>query len=170
MIEQDRILMKNFVLVVAGLIVFTIVIVIVVLNLNTLTDRPDNPEVQANIEKRLAPPGDVYVGDEPVAAVDAPEEGSAAATAPAAFDGSLDAQIIYDNVCKACHEPGVAGSPMLVRSEWEDRLEQGMDTLVQHAIDGYQGPAGYMPPKGGRVDLSDEQIRVTVQWMVDSLE
>ncbi|MEM6576462.1 MAG: c-type cytochrome, partial [Pseudomonadota bacterium] len=78
--------------------------------------------------------------------------------------------LIYNNVCAACHTSGVAGSPKLESAAWEPRLAQGMDTLVQHAIEGYQGDAGLMPARGGRMDLSDEQVRVTVQWMVDQLQ
>ncbi|MDX1571117.1 MAG: c-type cytochrome [Xanthomonadales bacterium] len=170
MSDQDRIFMKNFALLVAGLVVFTIVIIIVATNLNSLTTRPENPDLVRATEERLKPPAEVYVGDEGAAALEEAEAEQEPATAAAAFDGSMDGELIYNNVCKACHGAGVAGSPKLVAAEWEARLEQGMDTLVEHAINGYQGQAGYMPPKGGRPDLSDEQVRTTVQWMVDNLE
>jgi cytochrome c len=42
-----------------------------------------------------------------------------------------------------------------------------MDTLVNHAIGGFQGTSGYMPPKGGRVDLPDADISAAVEYMVD---
>ena len=35
-------------------------------------------------------------------------------------------------------------------------------------IDGYQGSAGYMPPKGGQVQLSDDEVAAAVQYMVDN--
>jgi cytochrome c5 len=37
--------------------------------------------------------------------------------------------------------------------------------LTQHAIEGYTGAAGYMPAKGGRTDLSDEEIAAAVEYM-----
>jgi cytochrome c5 len=43
-----------------------------------------------------------------------------------------------------------------------------MDTLVEHAINGYQGSAGYMPPKGGRADLSDDAIKAAVEYMAEN--
>ena len=42
--------------------------------------------------------------------------------------------------------------------------------LNQHALEGYQGDAGYMPPKGGRVDLSDDEIIAAVQYLVDEAQ
>ena len=34
------------------------------------------------------------------------------------------------------------------------------------ALQGLQGDTGYMPPKGGRVDLSDEEIIAAVDYIV----
>ena len=31
--------------------------------------------------------------------------------------------------------------------------------LYDHSINGFQGQAGYMPPKGGRTDLSDDEVK-----------
>lgn len=169
MSEHDRIFMKNFTLIIIGLAVFTVVIILVAGSMNKLSSRPDNPDKVAQLEERIAPVGKVYTGEAGAEAL-AQAEKDAATAQPVAFDGSLDAQMIYDNVCAACHNAGVAGSPKLEKAAWEPRLEQGMDTLVSHAINGYNGSAGYMPARGGRMDLSDEQVRVTVQWMVDNLQ
>lgn len=81
----------------------------------------------------------------------------------AAFaDGESD----YKTACFACHDSGVAGSPKLGDTEnWAPRIEQGMDTLYKHAIEGYQGEKGYMPPRGGST-LSDEAIKAVVDYMV----
>ena len=54
-----------------------------------------------------------------------------------------------------------------------DRLAQQteeLDTLVKHAIDGFTGKSGIMPPKGGNPALTDEQIKATVSWMVDQVK
>ena len=40
------------------------------------------------------------------------------------------------------------------------------DTLYKHAIEGFQGKAGFMPPKGGRTDLSDQSVRNAVDYLV----
>ena len=49
---------------------------------------------------------------------------------------------------------------------WAPRIAQGLDTLRQHAIEGYSGTMGYMPPKGGRLDLSDEEIYASIDYML----
>ncbi len=46
------------------------------------------------------------------------------------------------------------------------RSHKVADTLHKHAIEGYQGKAGYMPPKGGRTDLSDQSVMNAVEHMV----
>ena len=41
-----------------------------------------------------------------------------------------------------------------------------MDLLHTHALQGFQGKAGLMPPKGGRTDLSDQSVINAVEYMV----
>ena len=63
----------------------------------------------------------------------------------------------------ACHDAGVAGAPKIgVAADWADRIAQGEDTLVEHAINGIRG----MPPKGTCMSCSDEEIRLAVEYMV----
>ena len=74
---------------------------------------------------------------------------------------------VYNTACLACHGAGIGGAPVLGDAgQWAPRIEQGMETLVGHAINGYTGEAGYMPPKGGRLDLSDEEVVSAVEYMV----
>ena len=74
---------------------------------------------------------------------------------------------IYKSRCAACHGTGVAGAPRLGdKTAWANRIAQGNATLLQHAIEGFKGDKGYMPPKGGYLSLSDEEIAITVQYMV----
>jgi cytochrome c5 len=69
----------------------------------------------------------------------------------------------YRTACMACHATGAAGAPKLGdKAAWKARIAQGMDTLVMHATKG----KGAMPPKGGRADLTDAQIKSTVEYMV----
>ena len=72
----------------------------------------------------------------------------------------------YRTACAACHATGAAGAPKLGdKAAWAPRIKQGMDTLVMHAI---KGTAKGMPPKGGRMDLTDDQIKATVAFMVNA--
>ena len=43
-----------------------------------------------------------------------------------------------------------------------------MDTLNDHAINGYQGADGVMPAKGGNMALSDDDVVNAVAFMVES--
>jgi cytochrome c5 len=80
-------------------------------------------------------------------------------------------QKVYTQVCVACHGTGAAGAPKLGdETAWEARIAQGMDLLHQHAIEGYQGSSGVMPAKGGRADLSDEQVMSAVTYMIEQSE
>jgi cytochrome c5 len=117
----------------------------------------------AAIDERLAPVGRVALpGDVAAAAAAAPAEASAAPVA-----AKLTGEQVYNAACFACHGAGVGGAPKFGDAgAWGGRVAQGKATLNQHAVQGYQGKAGYMPPKGGRVDLSDEEIIAAVDFMV----
>jgi cytochrome c5 len=65
---------------------------------------------------------------------------------------------IYNLVCSVCHTLGLAGAPAMGDASWSVRMQQGLDVIQDHFINGYQGEAGIMPAKGGRTDLTDEEI------------
>ena len=70
----------------------------------------------------------------------------------------------------ACHGEGVAGAPKTGAVEaWKERLPKGKDAMVTSVVEGVQGYSEAMPPRGGNPDLSDEQIREAVQYMLDQL-
>ncbi|MFM7800527.1 MAG: c-type cytochrome [Planctomycetota bacterium] len=74
---------------------------------------------------------------------------------------------VYDTVCGACHLNGIGGAPKSSdKAAWAPRIAQGTATLYKHAIEGYQGKNGYMPPKGGRTDLTDDLVKAAVDHMV----
>lgn len=69
----------------------------------------------------------------------------------------------YRTACMACHATGAAGAPKTGdKAAWKARIAQGMDTLVTNAIKG----KGAMPPKGGRPNLTEADIKSTVAYMV----
>jgi cytochrome c5 len=75
---------------------------------------------------------------------------------------------VYNQACLACHGAGVGGAPVVGDpAAWTSRIAQGTDLLSRHVIEGYTGSAGYMPPKGGRMDLSDEEILAAMTYMVE---
>ncbi|HEX7043359.1 MAG TPA: cytochrome c5 family protein, partial [Burkholderiales bacterium] len=56
------------------------------------------------------------------------------------------------------------------KAAWKDRVAQGMPTLYEHAIKGYQGKTGFMPPKGGNASLSDNAVKAAVDYMVSKVK
>jgi cytochrome c5 len=100
------------------------------------------------------------------AATDAPVEQAPAAGALADLDLAKGEEV-YTKSCSTCHGMGIAGAPKIGDvAAWEARIAQGDETLVDHAINGYQGSAGYMPAKGGFAFLSDEDVAAAVAYMV----
>lgn len=128
----------------------------------------DDPTVQAAINSRIEPIGKVVLlGSAELAAaravpVNVPEQVAAVRTGPQ----------VYNAACIACHAPpGIGGAPVIGDSAaWADRVLQGIDTLTDHALNGYQGSTGFMPAKGGFLDFSDEEVIAAVQYMLDQLD
>ena len=83
---------------------------------------------------------------------------------------ALGGEEVYNTACIACHMTGAGGAPLLGDvSAWETRLAQGKPLLVQRAVEGYIGELGIMPAKGGRLDLSDEEVENAVTFMLEQL-
>jgi|GEM_PF-4392735 len=72
---------------------------------------------------------------------------------------------VYYFACAQCHQSGLNAAPKLGDSDaWAQRLAQGRDTVYGNAING----KGSMPPKGGRLSLTDEQVKMAVDYMVEA--
>jgi c(7)-type cytochrome triheme protein len=85
-----------------------------------------------------------------------------AATAAAAQDKNAG-KAVYDSVCSVCHATGVVGAPKPGdAAAWGPRAKGGLDALVKSAI---AGTTKGMPPRGGRPDLSDAQLRAAIEYM-----
>lgn len=128
----------------------------------------EDPTVQAAINSRIEPVGKVVL------------LGSAELAAAAAAPIAVPAQVaevrtgpqVYNEACIACHAPpGVAGAPVIGDADaWADRVAQGIDTLTEHALNGFQGNSGFMPAKGGRLDFADEEVIAAMRYMLDQLD
>ena len=126
----------------------------------------------------------------PVTAVTAPDAASApAANAPAsalapALPGAIPVpaavpapasvadtgKTLYTQACIACHGAGIAGAPKMGdKAAWAPRMAQGTTILYQHAIAGFQGKAGVMPPKGGST-APDADVKAAVDYMLSTVK
>lgn len=96
----------------------------------------------------------------------APAAAAPAPVADAAADGGKGAEL-FKKTCAMCHQTGVAGAPKLGdKADWGPRIAQGQDTLYKHAIEGFNGTKGAMPAKGGNPALSDDEMKLIVDFMV----
>lgn len=94
-----------------------------------------------------------------------PDKPSASPAQPAQNQTVDAGKKLYDATCQACHAAGIAGAPKFGdKTAWADRLKQGAAVLHEHAIKGFQGKAGMMPPKGGST-ASDEEVKAAVDYM-----
>ena len=152
-------------LVIGVLAAIALAILVLAMKMSDLTQgvyTRDAIEYQAAVAKRIAPVAEVYLpGEEqqasaPVVAAAEPEPVTAALTGPQ----------VYNTACIACHSTGVGGAPVVGdAAQWVDRIAQGSDVLKEHAISGFTG-VGFMPAKGGRLDLSDDEVAVAVDYMI----
>ena len=127
----------------------------------------DAVEFQAAVAERIRPVGQVYLpGEEQEAA--APTVETTAEPDPVAT--VMTGPQVYNVACNACHGTGAGGAPVVGNAEqWAARIAQGMDVLNDHAVNGFEGDAiTPMLPKGGRVDLSDQEIYDAVEYMVSA--
>ncbi len=147
---------KYFVIVVAGVVAFIAIVGWLVSRSageSTTAEQASSEEVKA-VEERTKPVGEVSTE-------------VAQAAAPAVAGGPVDGEQVFKQVCTACHGMGIAGAPKFGdKAAWADRIAQGKETLYKHAINGFTGSKGMMPPKGGNTSLSDEQVKAAVDYMV----
>ncbi len=74
---------------------------------------------------------------------------------------------IYLENCASCHAEGRGAAPRVGDTGyWQERLEKGVDTLIRHSVQGYEGDLGYMPPKGGNPHLTYDEIEAAVAYIL----
>ncbi len=73
----------------------------------------------------------------------------------------------YKTSCYICHDTGASGAPKLGdKSAWSARTAKGKETLYTHVINGFNA----MPAKGGCLSCSDEEIRMSVDYMLQTVQ
>ena len=72
-------------------------------------------------------------------------------------------QAVYENYCFACHDTGAAGAPRLDQAEFWNATSANRDRLYSSTIKGIRA----MPKKGTCLSCTDEQLKQTVDWMLE---
>ncbi len=137
----------------------------------------------AEIDKIIAPVGQLNTGAPITMSAAAPADSSASTPAPTETPAATPAtpatpapvaaarsgKQVYDTSCFACHAIGAAGAPKFGdKAAWAPRIAQGMDTLVTHALNGFQGKTGVMPPRGTCANCSDDEMKAAIEYMVEN--
>lgn len=84
--------------------------------------------------------------------------------APAAHAAQPPDQV-FTKVCSACHGAGLLGAPKVGdKAAWSSRASAagGVKGLTASAIKGKNS----MPPRGGAADLSDYELKATIEYMM----
>jgi len=138
-------------LIIVVVLAFIVPIVIIGLLSQLLTSTPtDTSSDEQRVLERIKPVGTIVMAD---------------ASAPR---GNLTGEQVYGQVCKTCHDAGLAGAPKSGdKPAWMPRIAEGEKTLVAHAIGGFQGKSGVMPPKGGNADLTDDEVHRAVVYLAN---
>ena len=167
--HDDKVFMKRFSGVIAGLVIVTILIMIIAIGYDKQQEEGANPSRNALTDERIAPVGSVRTElTEQAPATDTVAEEAASAVetvaeeAPTVAASGIDGAAIYNSACMACHASGAAGAPIPGSDAWAERVAKGTETLIASAINGL----GIMPPKGGRPDFSDDEIKAAVDYML----
>ena len=169
---SDRVFIRRFSGVILGLVGVTVAIIVLALSLRSEPDPTANPSQVRFANERIAPVADVRAGEagkaalaESAAAAVPAAPPVAAGTQPAAAGAAavVDGKQVYDTVCTVCHAAGVAGAPIPGSDMMAQRhADKGTEGLVASVISGLN----VMPPRAGRPDLTDEQIRAAVDFML----
>lgn len=176
----DHKFVDYFTVILGGLFLFSFVIIVTAVLIgrhsNVMNHQQDSSFRQV-LEDRIRPIGDVMISgyDKTLYGRDAVESVAVSAGSSQTADASTTTiagfttgEEVYNSACTACHSLGIAGAPKTGdAAQWAARVDTGMETLYEHATNGYTGSAGVMPAKGGRMDLSDEQVAWSVDYMVE---
>lgn len=137
------------------LLVIALIIVLVLQGMSSLLARGRLADFSSEaVLARIQPAGSLNTG--------APIVAEAPKTAPAPSAARTGEQV-YNAACQACHATGAAGAPKLGdKAAWAPRIQQGMDTLMTHALKGFNA----MPARGTCGNCSDQEIRGAVEFMI----
>lgn len=111
-------------------------------------------------------PAEAPAAEAPATETTAPAEPAAEAAPAAAATDLAAGEGVYKKTCFLCHGTGAGGAPMLTHADWDARIAEGKDVLYKHAMEGFTGSKGMMPPRGGNLALSDDEVKAAVDYML----
>jgi cytochrome c5 len=120
-----------------------------------------------NVAARIRLPSEEAVAGQDNSALAIKADATATAGSAAAAAIPKNGTELFEQTCSACHGQGIAGAPKAGdKAAWAPRIAEGKATLYEHALQGFTGSAGVMPPKGGRTDVPDDVVKQAVDHML----
>ena len=134
-------------LVVVVVLAFVVPIAVIIILSQYVTGGPKGgAEDDSALLNRIKPVGDVLLA------------------LPSGPKGQLGGEQVYNQVCKTCHEGGLAGAPKVGdKAAWAKVIAQGLAPTVDHAIKGIRA----MPAKGGNPDFENIEVERAVVFMAN---
>ena len=75
---------------------------------------------------------------------------------------------LYTANCSGCHDTGRANTPPFSNTTyWQQRRALPYDQLLQHSIQGYTGSYGIHPPRGGYPAMTDEEVKLAMDYLLE---
>lgn len=153
--QQDRSFLTVFAVIMGALALISGIIFILARLVGMTSPASDegDPRLRLGVDERIAPVAHVVLAGST----------SEASEPEAAVAEALSAEEVVAQACAACHQSGVMEAPKIGNQEdWGARAEQGIDTLVDHALNGIRS----MPARGGNPNLSDDEVRSATLLML----
>ncbi|MDQ7015403.1 MAG: c-type cytochrome [Gammaproteobacteria bacterium] len=118
------------------------------------------------IEQHLKPVGKVVIDPSKIikAAPVVPPTAVIPPTETSTETSTVASNKVVTAVCSNCHSTTMAtiiGAPEMHSDAWAPRMEKGFDAVLSNAIKGLNA----MPPRGGKADLTDEQLAEAIRFM-----
>jgi len=168
--EQDKIFFRNFTLTLAFIAVMMITFYVIA---DMVTGEGENAKTNVNtisVAELTKPVGQVAVAGEE--SEDTVVQNEIVADA-SAVGKSISGESVYNGLCVNCH--GIAALAAMIpqagdAAAWGPRIKKDTDVLYANAINGYTGELGMMPAKGGNPDLSDEEVKAAVDYIISQVQ
>ena len=168
--EQDRLFFRNFLLSLFAIALMMLIFLVIAKSVGS-NEEADAKMRASKVAKITEPVGKVTVIGEEME--QAAEKVAADTSAMAGEASGNTGKTVYQGLCVNCH--GIPALTAMIpqtgdAAVWEARIAKGIDTLYNNAINGFTGDMGMMPSKGGNPNLSDDEVKAAVDYMLNQVQ
>ena len=172
--HDDGVFVRNFALVLLGLLIVALIALLLARKVDryfqqNVVNGSEAIQNESTNQTKLSPKKNLQ-DKMAVPVLETPRRVDSDLITPSLTDGERGKEV-FDAACYVCHTSGIGGAPKPGDSTaWGPRVSKGIESLYDNALNGYMGKLAYMPPKGGRPDFSEEEVKAAVDYMVSHSE